>query len=40
MASKAKKKRISNESYSPQDFRDNIQQLVTDILEIGKDSEH
>ena len=40
MASKAKKTKISNDSYSPQDLRNDIQQLVTDILEIGKDSEH
>ena len=40
MTSKPKKTKISNEFCLPQDLRDNIQQLVTDILEIGKDSEH
>ena len=40
MTSKIKKNKISNESYSPQDLRDNIQQLITDILEIETNLEH
>ena len=40
MASKAKKTKISNEFCSPQELRDNINQLLDDVLEIGKDLEH
>ena len=40
MTSKAKKNKISNELCSPQNLRDDNNQLVTDILEIGKDLEH
>ena len=40
MTSKAKKNKISNEAYSPQDLRDDSNQLLDDILEIGKDMEH
>ena len=35
MTSKAKKTKTSNGSYLPQDLREDINQLLDDIIEIG-----
>ena len=40
MTSKAKKNKTSNELYSPQELKDDINQLLNDILEIEINLEH